>query len=240
MLIKTRAIVFRTHKYGETSLIAELYTEHYGLRKYVINGVRSAKARTKASLLQVMSLLDIVAYERENRDLNRLKEIRPAQLYSGIPFDVRKGTVGLFWVEIARKSIREREENAALFHFLWQSFLTLDETTTSLAHYPLCYLIELSRYLGFYPSGTYRPATPFFDLQEGDFVSTLPNHPAYLTEELSLLLAAILRTSLAQADQITSDRSQRRALLSQLIRYYQLHLEGMGTVHSHEVLQSLL
>ena len=61
MLVKTRAIVLRTHKYGETSLIAELYTEQKGLRKYVVNGVRSAKAKTKANLLQGMTLLEVVA-----------------------------------------------------------------------------------------------------------------------------------------------------------------------------------
>ncbi|RME94235.1 MAG: DNA repair protein RecO, partial [Bacteroidetes bacterium] len=152
MLLKTRAIVFRTYKYGETSLIVELYTEQKGLRKYIIGGVRSAKARTSAGLLQLMSLIEVVAYEREDKDLNRLKEVRPAYLFQSIPFDVRKGAIGLFMVEIARKAIREREPNAALFHFLFQSFRYLDQTTQGNSNLHLSFLLELSRYLGIAPA----------------------------------------------------------------------------------------
>lgn len=239
MLVKTKGIVFRTHKYGETSLIVELFTEYKGLRKYVVNGVRSAKAKTKASLLQVMSLLEVVAYERDNRDLNRLKEIRPAHYYTGIPFDVNKGAVGLFLVEIARKAIREREENPPLFHFLWNTFQELDERKESIAHYPLCYLMALSRYLGFHPAGQYSRDTPFFDLQEGAFTPTLPNHPAYLAETLAAKLEDVILTPPTEAHLLKSTREERRELLKQLVLYYQLHLEGMGNVHAHEVLQSL-
>ncbi|MEL6276480.1 MAG: recombination protein O N-terminal domain-containing protein, partial [Bacteroidota bacterium] len=55
MLITTRAIIFRATKYQESSLILDAYTELKGLRKYIISGVRKAKARTPASLLQVMN-----------------------------------------------------------------------------------------------------------------------------------------------------------------------------------------
>ena len=43
MLHKTRAIVFKTTDYGETSVIVQLFTEKFGLQSYIINGVKKPK-----------------------------------------------------------------------------------------------------------------------------------------------------------------------------------------------------
>ena len=120
MLIKTKGIIFQTRKYSETSIIADVYTEEKGFRKYIISGVRKKNAKVSASLLQVMSIVDLVVYERPDRDLTRIKEIKPAYLYRSIPFEVRKGAVGLFMIEVARKTIREVEENKRFVPvFIW-------------------------------------------------------------------------------------------------------------------------
>ncbi|MFT3936946.1 MAG: recombination protein O N-terminal domain-containing protein [Chitinophagaceae bacterium] len=56
----TKGIVLRTVKYGETSVIASIYTELFGLQSYLVNGVRtsSKKGPGKASLFQPGSILD--------------------------------------------------------------------------------------------------------------------------------------------------------------------------------------
>lgn len=239
MLIKSRGIVFRAHKYGETSLIVEIFTERRGLCKYLINGVRSAKARTKANLLQVMSILDIVAYEREGRDLNRLKEIQAAYLYQSIPFEVRKGAVGLFMTEVARKAIREHEENPLLFRFLLERFIGLDETTESIANYHLCFLLEMSEFLGFQPSETFSAQTPIFDLREGEFVGKVPEHNNFIIDDEAAALAALLSYRAPEAYQLKLNRELRQNLLATLISYYQFHLEGMGEIHAHQILKEV-
>ncbi len=239
MLIKTPAIVFRTHKYGETSLIVELYTELYGLRKYIISGVRSPKARTQANLLQVMNLLDIVAYNRDDRDLNRLKEIRPAYLYQAIPFDVRRGAVGLFMAEIVRKAIQEREPNVPLFHFLCQTFTGLDTTPHPVANYHLGFMVEFAVFLGFQSAGQYTAATPVFDLREGDFVARIPNHPDYLIDDMAQAFDALSHHTAADAHLFAISRDNRQKLLNELIRFYRLHLDGMGEIHAHAVLRDV-
>ena len=118
MLIKTRGIIFKAIKYSETSLIVDIYTEEKGLRKYIISGVRSKKGQGKASLLQVMSMVDLVVYEREDKELNRIKEIKAGHVFQGIPFDLSKGVIGLFMAELARKTIKEATSNPELFQFL--------------------------------------------------------------------------------------------------------------------------
>lgn len=240
MLIKTRGIVLRSMKYSETSIIADIYTEERGMRSYIISGVRSKKAKVSPGLLQVMSLVDMVAYDRQEKGLNRIRELRAAHVYTSLPFDVRKSAVGLFMAEIARKTIREPEENKRLFGFLFQSFRFLDETTAPIANIHLYFLLELSSFLGFVPAEEWSEATPVFDLREGVFVAAPPPHVHHLGEAESRLLHQLLDKKLETCHELSMQRPQRKSLLLRLIDYYRLHIENFPEIHAHEVLQEVL
>lgn len=240
MIIKTRGIVFRAIKYSESSLITDIYTEAKGLRRYIISGVRSKKARTKASLLQVMSLVDMVAYDREDRDLNRVKEIKAAHVYRNLPFEIRRGAVGLFIAEVARKTIRESEENPKLFQFLYDTFTYLDQTSHSVSNLHLTFLLDLSTFLGFLPGGHYDEDHQIFDLQEGLFVREAPNHIYYLKDKESALLWAFMQTSMAEAHTISVERLPRQQLVQNLLDYFRLHLENFPEINAHQVLKEVL
>ena len=44
MLQKTKGMVLRNVKYGETSLIVTIFTEMLGIQSYLVNGVRTCNA----------------------------------------------------------------------------------------------------------------------------------------------------------------------------------------------------
>jgi DNA repair protein RecO (recombination protein O) len=240
MLIKTKGIVLKALKYGESSVIADIYTEQRGLCRYLIAGVRSKKARIPASLLQVISLVEVVAYHRENRDLHRIKSIQSAFVYQAIPFDVRKSAVALFMAEVLRKTIRETEENTELFAFLLHTFQYLDTTQQPIANIHLHFLLQLSVYLGFLPGGDWDAHTPFFDLSEGVFVASLPGHAHYLDEPTSQLLYALLQVECSHCHEVHMTANQRRVLLHHLLDYYKLHIDYLKDIQSHEVLHEVL
>lgn len=240
MIIKTRGIVFRAIKYSESSLIVDIFTEQYGMRSYIISGVRSKKARVSPGLLQVMSLVDLVAYEHPGKGLNRIREIRSAGLYQSLPFDVRKSAVGLFMAEVARKTIREPEENERLFLFLFEAFQFLDRTEAPINNLHLHFLLELSFYFGFVPSGEWSESHPFFDLQEGLFAAEAPTHGRHLTAAGSELLHRLLNCSRSNCHEVTMGRAQRQQLLQGLLTFFQFHIEGFPEIHAHKVLQEVL
>ena len=240
MLIKTTGIVFRAVKYSETSIIADIYTEELGLRAYIISGVRSKKAKVSAGLLQVMSLVETVVYHREDKDLCRIKEIRAAYLFEDIPFNVQKGAIGLFLLEVMQKTIKEREQNQPLFTFLFNTICYLDETTEPIYNFHLSALVKLTAYLGFLPSGKYSSATSFFDLQEGIFTKEAPVTPHYLTPELSQILNQFLNKGMNQSHEISLTRAQRTQFLNELINYYRLHVENLPTINAHKILKTVL
>lgn len=240
MLVKTRGIIFKSIKYSETSLILDIYTEELGLQKYIISGVRSKKARTTASMLQIMSLLDLVVYHRENKTLNRIKEVQTAHIYTQLPFNVRRGAVGMFITEIARKTIREPEANRDLFQFLFDTLVHLDQTPRTIANLHLHFLLELSQFLGFLPGDDYSEQTPFFDLQEGRFLAQKPAHTHFLSANQSQRLDQLLNLDKENCHQVIFTREERAQLLRSLLDYYRLHIENFPAVNAHLILEEIL
>ncbi|MEM9822194.1 MAG: DNA repair protein RecO [Bacteroidota bacterium] len=239
-LIKTRGIIFRSTKYSETSIITDIYTEEKGLRTYIIGGVRTKRAKFSASLLQLMSLVDMVAYHRDDREMSRIKELKAAKVYQSIPFNVVKGAIGMFMIELARKVIREHEENTALFKFLFDSFAYLDDTHQAIANLHLSFILQLTAFLGFMPNGQYSQETPFFDMQEGMFCLEAPNHLHFLKEEMSQFLSQFLHCNREQCHEIILQRQQRQQLLAELLIFYRLHIENMTALNAHLILQEVL
>ena len=240
MLIKTRGIIFRAIKYSETSIITDVYTEEKGLRTYIISGVRTKKSKVSAGLLQVMTLVDLIVYHRDDKDMQRIKEIKSAHVFQSLPFDVRKGAIGMFMVELARKAIREQEENQALFNFLFQTFQYLDETKEPIANLHLSFMIGLSAYLGFLPEGEATSVKPFFDLREGIFTAESPHHSYVLNEKMAMLFSQFLKSNLKICHNISISRSDRNLLLNQLITFYRLHIENLQQINSHSILKEIL
>ncbi len=238
MTDNTKGIVFKTVKYSETSIIVKLFTEKFGIQSYIIKGVRSKKAKIKMALFQPLQLLNITARNRENRELNYLKEAGVAFAYQSIPFDIQKRSVLMFLNEILLRSIKEESANQALFNWLWQSLIWYDLAKTPGADFHLIFLMQLTKFLGFYPKNPER-VSAYFDLQEGVFVNSEPPHPHYISGAFTELFHRILPVSFSDLSSLSFSSSQRRKLLNILITYYQLHLSGFGEVKSVQVLQQL-
>lgn len=240
MLIKTRGIVFRTVKYGETSVISDIFTEEKGLCTFIGGGVRSAKARMPYNLFQPMTVVDLVAYHREHAGANRLKELRAAEVWKAIPFDLNRGAVALFMAEVCRKSIHEEEENRELFEFLLANLHELDSTPHPIANLHLHFLLGLSEYLGFRPQPPEEAGELFFDLKEGDFSPTPPPHPFILEPAQSRQMLDLLERPLEQAHETPIPRAERKALLSKLLQFYQLHLPTFKDINTPQVLEMVM
>ena len=239
MIITTKGIVLRAIKYSETSLICDIYTQKMGLQSYIVSGVRKKRAKISVSLLQVMSLIEIVAYHKNNRELNRITEVKSAYVYQEIPFDIIKGTVGLFMAELVQKTIKEHEENTPLFEFLWDTFTQLDKTQNSVSNYHIGFMAQLTQFLGFMIDNNYSENMPYFDVQEGRFRSVRTINHDGLNIELSQALFAFCQLPLTENHQVPINREDRRLLIRRLMRFYQYRIENFQELNSFAVLQDI-
>lgn len=240
MLTKTQGVVFHAFKYGESSLITEVYTRDFGLRRYIASGVRSKKPRFSAGLFQVMTPLELVVYHREDKDLNRLKEVQAAWILEHIPFDIRRGAIAMFLAEVSRKSIREAVPHAALYDFLLRTIHHLDRAGHPPVNLPIYFLLRLSAFLGFQPAGDCTPETPYFHLQEGAF---LPGPAATEREgmgrSLSKTFYRMLCLDWAAMKTVHLEAGEARLLLSRLLDYFRLHLPNFPELRSPDILRQV-
>ncbi|MFM7152506.1 MAG: DNA repair protein RecO [Bacteroidota bacterium] len=243
MQLKTTGIVFRSVKYAETSVIADIFTEDKGLHTFIAGGVRSAKARMPYSLFQPMMVVDLVAYYRDDpNSMNRLREMRVAEVWQRIPFDIRRGAVALFMAEICRKCIQETEENRELFQFLIHTLRWLDQTEQPIANLHLHFLLALTGFLGFQPHTEYENLSGkvFFDLKEGIFTTERPFSSAFIDPDGSNKMLELMSTPLELCHEVVLPKSERKALLGKLLQFYELHVPGFSGVNTPYILEMVL
>lgn len=237
-MLKTQGIVFRSIRYKESSLILDVYTESSGLQSFIVNSVFSKSDQRLASVLQAMNLIDLVAYYNENKDLHRIKEVQRDVIYQRIPFDIKRSATGQFMLEICRKAIRTKDPHQALFKFIHNSFLNLDQQHDFNPNQHIKFMLRLSSHLGFYPHNNYSTTNDRFDLANGVFTS-VNSKDSYL---LDLNTSAALKIMLCEEDSLNwfQNAQQRRDVLKGLLLFYQLHIEHFGTVNSIDVFQEIL
>ena len=153
--------------------------------------------------------------------------------------NVIKSTIAVFLGEIVYRTVKEEESNSALFQFLELSVLSLDAMDNGVANFHLLFLVKLSKYLGFYPSGEYSGITPFFDCKSGQFVRVEPLHPIYFTQTHSQLLTKLMRTDYSNASSIALNGNQRNDFLNQLLNFYAYHMDSVHTLKSLPVLTQI-
>ncbi|QKZ12357.1 DNA repair protein RecO [Spirosoma sp. KUDC1026] len=229
MLQKTRGIALSYIRYRETSIIARVYTEEFGLQSYIVNGVRSAKSKNnRIALFQPLTLLDMVVYYKNDRDLHRLSEVKTLHPFQSIPFEVAKSTIGMFITEMLNKVLKEEAGSPILFRFLIDSILFLESAQSNFENFHLAFLLKLSFFLGFGPES----AREFEDQLRENSYAFLPDDE--MEKALNIMVRQPLGTPILLA------RSARNELLDALVAYYQIHVDSVGEVKSLPVLREVL
>lgn len=223
MLKKTNGIVLGYIRYGDSSIITRIYTEDYGLQSYLVNGVRSSKAKSKISLYQPLTLLEMVVYYKENRDLKRISEVKNSFPFSSIPFDQKKVCIALFITEVLSKCLRHDHSDPELFDILKTIITKLDQEKVGYENIHLILLIELSGSLG-------------FRSVEAD--ELIREYPVILSPEEKNILNQALEEGINFTGKINN--SQRRKIMDCLLHFYSHHVENFGTLNSVEILKEVL
>jgi len=240
MLHKTRGIVFKTTDYGETSVIVQVFTEKFGLQSYMVNGARKPKARISRNMLQPLHLLDMVVYHKSTGNIQRIKELKNSPQLQTIPYNVIKSSLAMFLNEVLYKSAKQQTADENLFDFVFNAIEWLDHQTEGLVNFHLLFLVRLTRYLGFYPDRYLAGEADYFDLKNGVFCRYKPDSVLYLSPPHTQNFVALLQSSFENIAQLKLSNEDRRHLVTKLLEYFALHIEGFGNVRSHEVLEEVL
>ena len=237
---KARGIVLHTVKYGDTGMIAYLYTDLFGRKNYIINGIRSAKSKNnRAAIFQPMFLLDFEGMEMSHSDLHKMKDITMSVKLSSIVYNPVKSTIALFMAEVIYKLVREQDQNISLFEFINDSVTALENMEEGIANFHLWFLLRLTAFLGFYPSTDFYVENSFFDVKSGVFVMDQPSHMLFIDRNESRILYNISKCDISSLKNIKLSRGERNLFLNSLLVFIGYHFDSINSVNSLEILKEV-
>jgi DNA repair protein RecO (recombination protein O) len=237
MLVKTKAVVLHTLKYGDSSLIAHCYTQTLGKQSFILKGILSAKKGSiRKSQFQVLTQLEILFDHKNNGKLQFLKEVKVIHPYQTIPNRIEKNAMAQFLAEILKNAILEEEANPSLYVFLETALHWLD-SNDEISDFHLIFLINLTKYLGFFPNNEPLDAL-YFNLETGCFNALLPREH-YIDGYQIPVFRELLGMNFGEVLSLKLNRIKRRELLETLIRYFELHLLGFSKPKSLQILNEI-
>lgn len=240
MLQTTRGIVFHTVPYSDNRIIAKVYTEFSGVESFMVNVSRSKKGKIKNNLLQPLTQLDLVVDYRDRNSLHTVRELSCSVPYKHLQDDIVKTSIALFLAEVLYKSVKEEEANEQLFSFIANSLHILDLQEEGVANFHLVFLLQLTKFLGFYPQPNFAGEKSIFDLRDGVFRDQFPDHLHYLDAAEARLFESLSLLNYSTMTDFPLSGEMRRIMVKHILRYYDLHLHNMHEVKSHQVLEVVL
>ena len=236
MLNQTRAIVLHKTNYSETSIIVQAYSLKFGKISLLVQGVKKKKSRNKSALFEPLSVIEFVANFKDTDKLIRPREVKLFIPFVSIQNNISKRFIALFLAEMLHKSVREPHPEENLYIFIERSLIYLENSSDNEVNFHLVFLLELTKYLGFYPMGS---KGDYFNMADGIFSQQVPQNTLYLQGEIKELFYSILGMKIDDGNAIKFTNEQRKMVLGAIVDYYKVHIPGMGEVKSHHILETI-
>jgi len=236
-IVSTKAIVLSSLKYSDSSLIVKCYTQEEGIKTYLIKGVLKArKGGIKVAYFQPLTQLKIHANHSRRGALNSIKEVQISYPYTSVYKDIIKQSVVMFLSEMLSYSIKEEERNNSLYEYLETGLIWLD-VHDKIANFHLLFLLNLTRFLGFYPDLPEEEAFGF-DLLEGSYTG-VSSGKNVISGNNFYQFKKLLGINFDGIEEVSFSKQERQLVLKIIIRYYELHLEGFKNPKSLKILETV-
>lgn len=239
VIIKTKAVVLHSFKYGDLKLIVDMLTESRGRVSCIARVSKSGQGRVNRQLFQPLTLLEVMIEQRPSTRLMPLKEARALRPFVSIPFSPSKLSIAMFTAEFLCSATRGDMVDRAMYSYIENSLLWLDECIGRFANFHLVFAMRLTRFLGFYPNTEHYSEGDWFDLRSGCFVSQAPPHPDSLVPMEARLIGLMLRMNFPTMHLYRMTRQERNRLLEIILLYYRIHVPGFRELKSVDVLREL-
>lgn len=229
----TEGIVLQKVDYSESSLILKLLTPRDGIQSFIFQGAK--RKNKKGNLISPMSVLSVEYYRRGDSELGKIRSVEPAVVFKNIPYDPYRSSILFFMNEVLIKSVKDKSADEELYTFV-RSVLEILDLSEHIANFPIKFLYQLTKYLGFYPQK--EEGGLYLDLQEGRYLKHEPHHPFFLSKERSALLLQLSKLKFDGVNDPVITLEQRRRLLNDLLKYYQVIIENFEEIQSVAIIEA--
>ncbi len=219
---QTAGIVLRYFRYGDSSIIAHIYTEKHGRQAFIFKAAKTRSAKRKINFLQPLALVELPINYSNKKELYPGNGTQVLQVFQSIPFQQVKNSCAFFLAEVLGKLLQIQEADQPLFTFLTDAISFLDKESTKGANFHLTFLVKLMEYFGIQPD---RESDDSLEVQA--------------TKEEYALWETFQKKTWEECDEFPLAREQRNLFLDKILAYYSFHLQEMGQLKSLAVLQEV-
>ncbi len=236
---KTMGVVLRALKYGDSSLIVDIYTASRGTVPFIVKVPKSRRASVKSVFFRPLSILEIDFDYRQKSALQRIRDVRFGFTYRSLPYDPVKSSIALFLSEFLSRVLKHEAGGGALFSYIIYSLQWLDASERAFSNFHLVFIVRLTRFLGFYPNAESCDEGDYFDMVSACFVPSRPFHHAYLEPREAALIPLFLRMNYDTMRFFALTRRDRERFIEVIGEYYRLHVPEFPELKSLEVLKEV-
>lgn len=257
MIVTTEAVVLRTRKYRETSVIVTLYTRAFGKMSAIAKGARDRKGRY-GSALQPMNYVKTVLYRKENRDLQLLTQCDLVESFPALSDDLQRMAPGMMAIELVDVIAHSEEENPPLFRLLVDSLKCMNHATKNAFLALYFFETKLLDLLGFRPNlhqcsncgaeldeETIGLGRQELRLTPGGLACPSCSAKGVGLDPVSSPAARILQRlqelkEVSAATKISVTPKVKREVSAALHRYLETHVEGLRRLKAESVFSSIM
>lgn len=154
LILKTRAVVLRSQRIGETSKLVTLYSEELGKLKTRARGARKPESKFGAAL-ELLTEVQAVCYVRDDRDVHTLSECSISRSFPGLVANLDRLAFGSAALELIEYLTIENEPNKRLYLCLSGVLGALEEVDLDRAEVVFWYFeLRVAEALGYRPELT--------------------------------------------------------------------------------------
>ncbi|HID96427.1 MAG TPA: DNA repair protein RecO [Candidatus Latescibacteria bacterium] len=172
-ILKTKAIVLKSHKWSESSRIVTLLSGDFGKIRVIAKGARRPKSGLERPL-QPLTLSSIIFYKKENRNLHILSQADPINHFLDVKSNLKKLTYASALCELSDRMTTYEQPDRALYETLIDGLRKIedmpDHQTEKLFWY---FKLKIFKILGYSPSFSrcsrcgIHPRTPLLSFSPG-------------------------------------------------------------------------
>ncbi len=248
-ILKSEAIVLKTHDFRETSKIVSVYSKEYGRLQLIAKGVRSSKSKFGA-LLDGLNYLRIVYYFKETRELQFLSNAELVKAFSHLRDDLNRFSYASIVAEIIYRTQMPGEGNPRLFHTIISSFEGIN-SSANYRNYFNAFLIRFIEISGFHPKlrrclKCGQPPTGdyvYFDFDRGGYICEKCGGNKHSGLPVSVdgikFILALREYPWQNIEKLTASKKTFLEIENFLLYYLKMHFNELAILRSVNFLRSI-
>lgn len=239
MMTKTKAIVLRSVKYGDHSLIVDMLTERHGRVSFMVRLPKSAKGKIRRNHFIPLTILEVDFETKQTANLKRLKDVQLMMPLSSLLSHPYKLSIAMFLSEFLVYATRDENDNVPLFNYVEKSLQWLDGVEEHFSNFHLVFMMRMTRFVGFLPYTADYHDGDYFDMLNGSFCKRAPLHSHFLTPDDASKIGLLMRLGYPTMHLCVMTRQERNRCMDVILDYYRLHIPGFPELKSYHVLKEL-